>query len=145
MNRFVIDNSVLLSWYLEDEGSGYADAILEQLDECEMLAPAIWALEFSNALLMAERRKRLTTAETTHILSIVETLPWSIEQESPERSWNEILQLARAQSLTTYDASYLDLAMRSGLPIATQDKALVKAARKCGVAVFAEKRSRKKS
>lgn len=143
--QFVVDNSVVISWFFKDELNAYTSAIRKGLNETEAIVPAIWPLEFSNALLMAEHRKRLTTAETTHILSIVENLPLSIEQESPERSWNEILLLARAQFLTAYGASYLDLAMRSGLPIATQDKALLKAARKCGVAIFAEKRSRRKS
>lgn len=129
MNRFVIDNSIILSWCLEDEGRRYTDALLDCIGEYEALVPAVWPLELSNALLMAERRKRLTTAEVTHILSIIETLPIVIEQEPPERAWTEVLSLARAQRLTTYDASYLDLAMRMGIPIATLDKALKKAAR----------------
>ena len=145
MKRFVVDNSVVVSWFFKDEMNAYTDAIREGLDATQAVVPSIWPLEFSNVLLTAERRKRLTEAEVSHILIVVQSLPISIEQEPPARVWSEILQLARAHSLTTYDASYLDLAMRSGLPIATQDKALVKAARKCGVAVFPEKRARKKS
>lgn len=145
MKRFVVDNSVVVSWFFKDELNAYTNAIRQGLDETQAFVPAIWPLEFANVLLTAERRKRLTEAEVSHVLNVSQSLPISIEQEPPERVWVEILHLARAHSLTTYDASYLDLAMRSGLPIATQDKALVKAARKCGVAIFAERRSRKKS
>jgi predicted nucleic acid-binding protein len=136
MNRFVIDNSVVLCWCLEDEGCRYADALLEQIPQCEALVPAIWPLELTNALLMAERRKRITEAELTRSLSILKNFPIQVEQEPPERAWTEVLSLARSQGLTTYDASYLDLAMRTGLPIATLDKALRKAARKAQVSVY---------
>ena len=145
MKQFVVDNSVVIAWFFKDELNSYTDALRQGLNETQAIVPAIWPLEFGNVLLAAERRKRLSTAEVSHILSIVQSLPLSIEHEPPERVWTEILQLARAQSLTTYDASYLDLAMRLGLPIATQDKALVKAAHKCGVPVFAKKAGRKKS
>jgi len=145
MKHFVVDNSVVVSWFFKDELTAYTTAIRQGLHETLAIVPAIWPLEFANVLLTAERRKRLTEAEVSHILTLMQSLPISIEQEPPERVWAEILQLARAHSLTTYDASYLDLAMRLGLPIATQDKALLKAARKCGVAIFAEKPSRKSS
>lgn len=145
MKRFVVDNSVVVSWFFKDELNAYTSAIRDGLDATQAITPAIWPLEFANVLLTAERAKRLTEAEVSHILSVSQSLPIAIEREPPERVWAEILQLARAHFLTTYDASYLDLAMRSGLPIATQDKALVKAARRCGVTIFAEKRSRKKS
>jgi predicted nucleic acid-binding protein len=145
LNRFVIDNSVVLSWCLEDEQNRYSTAILERMDACEALVPAIWPLEFTNALLMAERRKRIAEADVTHFLAMLKNIPIHVEPESVAGTLYEILPLARIHGLTTYDASYLNLAMRSGLPIATQDKALVKAARKCGVEIFGEKQSRKKS
>lgn len=145
MTQFVIDNSVVLSWCLEDEQNRYSTAILEHMDECEALVPAIWPLELTNALLTAERHKRIAEADVAHFLAMLKNIPIHVEPESVNGVLYEILPLARTQGLTTYDASYLDLAMRSGLPIATQDKALVKAARKCGVPLFPEKRTRKKS
>ena len=145
MKPFVVDNSVVVSWFFKDELNAYTMAIRDGLSATQAIVPAIWPLEFANVLLTAERRKRLTEAEVSHILSVMQSLPIAIDQEPPERVWAEILQLARAHSLTTYDASCLDLAMRSALPLATQDQALLKAARKCGVEIFAQKPARRKA
>lgn len=134
--QFVVDNSVVMAWCFEDERSRYTDAVLEALAAAEAKAPAIWPLEAGNVLLSAERRGRLTPADVSRLLQIIRRLPITVEQEPPQRMLTEIIALAQAQQLSTYDASYLDLAMRSGLPIATMDKALVKAAKKCGVPVF---------
>jgi predicted nucleic acid-binding protein len=143
--RFVIDNSVVMAWCFEDEASAYADAVLESLEDGEAVVPAIWPLEAGNVLLVAERRRRLDKAGAVRFLELVTGLPLTVEQESPERMLTDILALAREQRLSAYDASYLDLAMRRGLPIATQDKALRKAAGKCGVPIFGKKRTRGKT
>ncbi len=128
-----------MAWCFEDEASKYADAVLECLEESEAVVPAIWPLEVGNVLLAAERKGRLGKADVVRFLELVRGLPLSVEQESPERMLTDIITLARELGLSTYDASYLDLAMRSGLPIATQDKLLMKAARKCGVALLGKK------
>ena len=143
--RFVVDNSVVMAWCFEDEASEYADAALECLENGEAIVPAIWPLEIGNVLLAAERKRRLGKADVVRFLELVGSLPLSVEQESPERMLTDVIALARDLRLSTYDASYLDLAMRSGLPIATQDRALVKAARKCRVPLLGGKRSRRKS
>ncbi len=143
--RFVVDNSVVMTWCFEDEASDYADIALQGLEKGEAIVPAIWPLEVGNVLLVAERKRRLGKADVVRFLELLSALPIRVEQESPERMLTDIIALARELQLSTYDASYLDLAMRSGLPIATQDKALLKAAHKCGVPVFAERSSRKKS
>lgn len=142
--RFVVDNSVVMAWCFEDEARGYADAVLDCLEGGEAVVPAIWPLEVGNVLLVAERKRRLGKADVVRFLELVGGLPISVEQESPERMLTTIVTLARDLRLSTYDASYLDLAMRSGLPIATQDHSLMKAARKCRVPVLLEKRLRKK-
>ncbi|MDY6909372.1 MAG: type II toxin-antitoxin system VapC family toxin [Thermodesulfobacteriota bacterium] len=134
--RFVVDNSVVMAWYFEDEGDGYAEAVLESLDSAEAFVPAIWPLEVGNVLLVAERRKRLTQAGVVRFLALLGGLPVTVEQETPERILKEIVSLGREQGLSTYDASYLDLAMRFDLPIATLDASLVKAAEQCAVPVF---------
>ena len=134
--RFVVDNSVVMAWCFEDESNGYTDTILECLEEGEAVAPAIWPLEVGNVLLVAERKGRLGKADVVRFLELVSNLPLFVEQESPKRMLTDIIGLARDLRLSTYDASYLDLAMRSGLPLATQDKLLAKAAKKCGVTLF---------
>ena len=143
--RFVVDNSVVMAWCFDDEVSRYADAILDFLETGEAMVPAIWSLEAGNVLLVAERKRRLGKADVARFLELIGNLPILVEQEPPGRMLTEILALARDLRLSTYDASYLDLAMRSGLPIATQDRLLLKAARKCGVPVLSEKGARKKS
>jgi len=131
--QFVIDNSVVMAWCFQDQINKYTDKILDRLESSTAYAPAIWPLEVGNVLLVAERKKVLTKADVTRFLSLLQGLPIIVEQESPSRMFADILALAREYHLLTYDASYLDLAMRLGLPLATQDSALVKAAVKCKV------------
>jgi len=125
-----------MAWCFEDEHDDYADAVLESLEDGEAFAPAVWPLEAGNVLIVAERRQRFDRAATARFLEILGALPIRVEQESPERMLKEVLALAREQGLSTYDASYLDLAMRRGLPLATLDAALAKAARRCGISLF---------
>ncbi len=141
-SRFVIDNSIVMSWCFEDEGNSYAEAALESLETGEAFVPAIWPLEVGNVLLVAEREKRLSHASAVRFLGLLGGLPISVEQEPPDRMLKEILSLAREHELSTYDASYLDLAMRLDLPISTLDTSLLKAARKCEVPVYEPVRSR---
>ncbi len=134
--RFVVDSSVVMSWCFEDETNGYAESVLESLAYAEAFAPAVWPLETGNVLLVAERRKRLSKAESVRFLALLDSLPVTVEQESPERMFGEIVALARQHGLSTYDASYLDLAMRFALPLATLDDNLARAAKKCTVPIF---------
>ena len=135
-DRFVIDNSVVMAWCFEDQTNKYTEAVLERLMASEALAPGIWPLEVGNVLLIAERKKILNKSDVVRFLSLVRSLPIIVEQESSGRMLMEIVALAREHRLSTYDASYLDLAMRRGLPLATQDKALARAAKKCGLSLF---------
>lgn len=140
-SRFVIDNSVVMSWCFEDEGSNYAEAVLESLETREALVPAIWPLEVGNVLLVAERKKRLNHSSSVRFLGLLGGLPISVEQEPPDRMLKEILSLAREHKLSTYDASYLDLAMRLDLPLSTLNTSLLRAAGKCEVPVYEPGRS----
>ncbi|MFZ2445899.1 MAG: type II toxin-antitoxin system VapC family toxin [Syntrophobacteraceae bacterium] len=140
--RFVVDNSVVMSWCFEDEGNSYAEAVLESLEAGEAFVPAIWPLEVGNVLLVAERKKRLSQASVVRFLELLGGLPIAVEQETPERMLKEIVSLAREHRLSTYDASYLDLAMRLDLPLSTQDTSLVKAAQKCKVPAYVPTRAR---
>lgn len=136
MADFIIDNSVVMAWCFADEESSYADKTLGSLESREALAPSIWPLELGNVLLVAERRKHLNESDVIRFLALINDLPITVVQESPERMTKEILALARERQISTYDASYLDLAMREGLPIATQDTGLKKAAKKCNVQIY---------
>ena len=133
--NFVVDNSVIMSWCFKDETNKYADTILDRLVFSTALVPSIWPLEVCNVLLVAERKKRLSEADSSRFLELLNELPILIEQEPAERMMREILALARENQLSSYDASYLNLAMRRGLPIATLDISLIKAAKQTKVPV----------
>lgn len=128
--QFVVDNSVVMSWCFEDEGNAYTEAVLESLADGEAFVPGIWPLEVGNMLLVAERKKRLSESSVVRFLELLSGLPFTVEQETPERAFKNIVSLARQRGISTYDASYLDLAMRLGLPVSTLDESMRKAARK---------------
>ena len=142
MERFVVDNSVVMAWGL-DERNRYADAVMDLVSEAEVLVPGIWPLEFANALLVAERRKRLSEAEAVRLKELVLEIPITVVSEPVSRVLSSILALAREQGISCYDASYLDLAMREAVPLATVDHALREAARRCRVTVMKHDKSRK--
>ncbi len=125
-----------MSWCFPDEGDGYAYAVLDALPDSTAMAPSLWPVELANALAMGERRKRITRSDTSRFLALIAGLPIDIDSETPSRALDHVLPLARAFSLTAYDATYLDLAMREGLTLATLDVELRKAARKAGVRIF---------
>ncbi|MFZ1202479.1 MAG: type II toxin-antitoxin system VapC family toxin [Desulfobacterales bacterium] len=136
-DHFVIDNSVVMSWCFEDEINGYADSVLNRLTDAVADVPAIWPLEVVNVLLVAERRKRLSVSDSMRFLTLLSQLPIHVEPAQPKKMMVQLLSLARTNNLSSYDASYLDLAMRKGLPIATQDGKLIEAARRIDVPILA--------
>lgn len=95
--------------------------------------PTLWPLEISNVLLTAERRRRLTRAQAFQCLEMLRSLPIVVDESTSSRAMGEILSLARDQDLSVYDAAYLELSIREALPLATRDKALTAAAKRCGV------------
>ena len=133
---FVMDNSVSMSWCFQDEANDYSDAALDMLAESTVVVPSIWPLEVVNVLLVAERKQRITESDSIRFLTLLSQLPIVVDFETPGEMMKNILTLARANALSSYDASYLDLAMRRGLPLATLDNRLLKAARKVGVPIL---------
>ncbi len=131
--QFVLDNSIVMQWWFREGAEPFAEAVLDGLAVDRAIVPAIWPLELGNAIVVTERRRRLDVSDSTRFLGLLDALPIQVVQETPDRMINHILGLARAHRLSTYDASYLDLAMRMGLPMATLDKALANAANDCGV------------
>jgi predicted nucleic acid-binding protein len=135
-DRFVVDNSIVMTWCFKDETSPYADAVLDSLSEAIAVVPAIWPLEVVNVLLVAERQKRLREPDSVRFISLLSQLPIVVERAWPERMMKDLLALGRANSLSSYDATYLELAMRQGLPIATLDKKLVEAAERIDIPIL---------
>ena len=83
--HFIVDNSVVMSWCFKDESNQYADAILDTLNKSTAVVPPIWPLEVVNVLLVAERRKRLSKADSVRFITLLTQLPITVEQEQPER------------------------------------------------------------
>jgi predicted nucleic acid-binding protein len=130
----VIDASVALSWCFEDETSPMTDAVLERLRHEAAVVPVIWPLEMANGLRSAERRGRIDAESILAATRLLMTLPIQTEEAiSIEAALGRVLQIARSLILTSYDAAYIDLATRRGLPLATADDRLVAAARAAGL------------
>ncbi len=128
MSGFVLDASVAVAWCFDDESTLVARALLGRLRFAPGHVPGLWALEVGNILLGAERRRRISQARVVEFLGILGELDLRVDPDLPGRAFRDVLPLARARRLTTYDATYLELAMRLGLPLATKDKALARAA-----------------
>jgi predicted nucleic acid-binding protein len=133
---FVLDCSLTVAWFFEDEANAYAQAVEDSLVTWSALVPSLWPLEVANALLVGERRKRATEAKVTTFLGLLKTLPITTDDETASRAWLESIHLARTHLLSVYDAAYLELALRHGLPLATLDDKLKAAADTAGVAAY---------
>src|SRR5512135_424260 len=101
-----------------------------------MLVPRLWHLEIANVLLVGERRGRCTQADTTAWLSFLSGLPIVVDVATEAHAWTDALALGRQHGLSAYDAAYLELALREGIPLATLDARLEAAALAVGVARY---------
>jgi len=135
-DEFVLDCSVALSWCFLDEQDEYAVAVLNSLTKSTAIVPAIWPSEVTNGLLMAERRKRSSEADTTQWISSFAALPIEVDSRAAPDYFLSVVPLARAHGLTSYDASYLEVAMRRNLPFSTMDERLRSAATAVGVKLY---------
>jgi predicted nucleic acid-binding protein len=134
MKRLVIDGSVAVAWFLEDEASTYARSVRAKMPDADFVGvPGHWMLEVVNALLAAERRKRIDPAAVNHSIGIMRQLPIRVDAETGNHAGQQTLELARQHKLSIYDAAYLELALRVGAHLASLDKALNAAAKQCGV------------
>lgn len=134
--RFVLDASVAVAWCFEDEATKFTDSVLDLFsDGAEALVPAIWPLEVANALLMAERRKRIALGQVTALLQRISGLSINLMAQDTKQAFEQILPLARSQGLSEYDAAYLNLALLYELPLATLDSQLRDSARTAGIAL----------
>jgi predicted nucleic acid-binding protein len=133
---FVLDCSVTMAWAFDDEDVPRAAGMRDRLGEDLAVVPAIWALEVGNALLVAERRQRISRAEAVRFVEILRALPIDVDATPALGTLSSLLSLARQTGVSVYDAGYLDLAAAHGLPLATLDKVLERAARQIGVALL---------
>lgn len=133
---FVLDGSVTMAWFFEDETDAYAEVVQDALLSATAMVPSLWPLEVANALLVGERRKRTTEAKVTQFLALLLTLPIVVEETTTALAWSDVVQLARLHKLSAYDAAYLELAVRRGLPLASLDARLKAAAAAVGVAAY---------
>jgi len=133
---FVLDTSVTMAWLFEDESTKQSETLLDRLSDEAALVPYLWMYEVANVLVIAERRQRITEAQARRFTSLLRNLPIEIAEDSTYELWDGAMNLARIYGLSAYDSAYLDLAMKQGLPLATQDKALKKAASQAGVEVY---------
>jgi len=136
--RFVLDASVASSWLLNDGNSADAAASIALLQglrdpSAQALVPATWPLEIANVLARGESRGILVENQTQAFLALLANLPITVDTETAARSFTAILDVARRRALPVYDASYLELALRMQLPLATFDKDLRRAATQAGV------------
>ncbi len=132
---FVLDNSVVSGWFLESQATPYGDAIAQRLESDQALVPPLWELELTNVLRAACVRQRMTAQAAQAVISHIGMLPISVDREPVLPS--QLLALALRFGLTTYDAAYLELALRLQIPVATVDAALRDAALACGVGLVA--------
>lgn len=130
---FVLDNSVVTGWYIEDQATDYTETIAAKLETDRAIVPALWRLEFANVLKTACTRGKLEIDTARQIVDTICALPIEIDQDTPGP--RQLFELAMRYNLSSYDAAYLELAMRHGLPIACQDGKLREASRAAGVTV----------
>ena len=137
MNRFVLDCSITLSWFFEDEQTEDSDRVRRAIElGSEIVVPSIWPLEIINGLVVAERRKRITNYQLNGYIERIRLLPIHIDTIQLDRTLTEVLKLAEKHTLSSYDASYLELSVRNSLPIATLDRKLRSAAENLKIAIF---------
>lgn len=133
MSGLVLDASSVLAWCFEDEAGAGADALVDRVATAGAVVPAIWSLEVTNALVVAERKRRITPEDSAAFIGMIGQLPIAVDSATASCAFGETLTLARTHGLSSYDAAYLELAVRSALPLATGDRQLARAAARLGV------------
>ena len=132
---FVLDASITLCWAFADEEHPLAAAALDRIQQDEAQVPSLWWFEVRNSLVVNERRGRLSETESASFLRNLGQLAINVDRTPAEAA---LMTLARQHRLTVYDAAYLELAQREGVPLATLDTALRQAAKVVGVSLLAE-------
>jgi predicted nucleic acid-binding protein len=135
--EWVLDSSLALAWALPDEGSQRAETFLSKRSAAHSFwVPALWWYEISNALLMAQKRDRISEVDRVRLVALYGLLPLHTDASLHLEAVRRFQELALTYTLSAYDASYLELALRKGLPLATLDQKLENAAKKAGLKVI---------
>jgi predicted nucleic acid-binding protein len=133
---WVFDASIVMAWCFDDERTDATEALLERLDRDLGTVPQLWHLEVANVLSNAMRKRpkaRITESGRTQFLEMLAGAPIRVDTQTQQHAWATTLSLADKHKLSVYDAAYLELAMRLGVPLATLDADLRAAAKICGV------------
>ncbi len=133
---FVLDCSIAMAWLFHDGATPKTTALLNRLATETALVPAWWFVEVTNVLATAERKARITPLQSDAFIADLSKLGIERDHEAPDRAFTHLLSLCRSHRLTSYDAIYLDLAIRRSLPLATLDDDLRRTARKVGVGLL---------
>jgi predicted nucleic acid-binding protein len=134
VTRFVVDASVVLTWCFPDENAELADKVAHMFKKGDSaIAPSFWPHEVLNALLVGEKRKRISAALVRTFLLDLAALPIVLHGLDAADVFTRVRSLSIEHGLTVYDAAYLDLAKASGLPLATLDEDLIRACVSAGV------------
>ena len=139
MTTFVLDNSVAMRWLLASNkvsDQRYAESVLRSLANAEAVVPNLWHLEAANVLLSAANRKELEISAIERFTGQLENLPITVDTLTANQVFGHTMSLAKAYRLSSYDAAYLELALRESLPLATLDKGLLKAARRSDIEIY---------
>jgi predicted nucleic acid-binding protein len=136
MAILVLDASVALAAVLPEPNSSDAQTILKRVIDDGAVVPTLWSLEVGNTLLVAERRGSIAVGDHKALLRRLAALPIVADPETSARAWRETIELAQRHRMTLYDAAYLELSLRRGLPLATFDAALRRAANAASVALL---------
>ncbi len=130
---FVVDSSVAMAWCFLDEATAVTKDLLNTMSHESAMVPSWWYLELTNVLVQAEKKGRINADKTAEFIELVHSFYLEVDNQAAEIAFDELLPLCRAHQLTSYDAVYLELAVRRKLPLATLDEPLRKAAKKLGV------------
>lgn len=134
IKQFVLDSSLAVAWCLDDEKTSETESVLNLFSGgAEALVPHLWAWDVNNVLVIVERAKRLTAAQRLERVAVLRSLSIVLDTAAHELSWSATAELAREHKLTTYDAAYLEMALRLNVPLGSLDVALRTAAKKRGI------------
>jgi predicted nucleic acid-binding protein len=136
MSRFVLDCSMTMAWCFQDEQDSRALSVLASLAFNEAIVPSLWPFEVANVLAVCERRGRLDAADVAAVIRMLQQYPIEMDGEAANHAFGKTLSLARTHRLTAYAAAYLELALRTGFPLASLDAELNAAATSLGIPLF---------